>query len=112
VAPRLEGSWSALSGRELSGYEIRTGTVAGEDPDSAAGRLQTRGNVLGIYLHGVFEDARVLAALFGGNENSPDPLESVFDHLAKLVEERLDMKTISSWVNPSSATVHALGRIP
>ena len=112
AAPRLEGLWSALSGRELSGYEIRTGTVAGEDPDSAAGRLQTRGNVLGIYLHGVFEDARVLAALFGGNENSPDPLESVFDHLAKLVEERLDMKTISSWVNPSSATVHALGRIP
>jgi adenosylcobyric acid synthase len=104
VAPHLEGWWSALSGRELSGYEIRTGTVAGEDPDSPEGRLQTGGNVLGLYLHGVFEDARVLMALFGGNENSPDPLERTFDRLADLVEEHLDMKTICSWVDPSSSS--------
>jgi adenosylcobyric acid synthase len=71
VAPHLEGSWSALSGRELSGYEIRTGTVAGEDPDSPEGRLQTRGNVLGIYLHGVFEDARCSRRSSGGTRTRP-----------------------------------------
>jgi adenosylcobyric acid synthase len=101
AASRLEGWWSAISGRELSGYEIRTGVVAGEDPDSTLGRFRNRENILGVYLHGVFEDARVLAALFGGEENSPDPLESTFDLLADLVEENLDMKTISSWVDPS-----------
>jgi len=101
AAPRLQGWWSAISGRELSGYEIRTGTVEGVDPDSPEGRLRNRGNVLGVYLHGVFEDPQVLAALFGGNENAPDPLEGVFDQLATLVQEHLDMKTILSWVDPS-----------
>jgi adenosylcobyric acid synthase len=104
-APALEGFWKRLSSRKLSGYEIRTGTVAGSDPDTVEGMVRGRANVLGIYLHGVFEDASVLAALFGGDEGSPDPLEKTFDDLALLAEEHLDMKTISSWTDPAHTHV-------
>jgi adenosylcobyric acid synthase len=41
------------------------------------------GNVLGIYLHGLFEDAGVLLALFGPDAPAPD---SVFDGLADFIE--------------------------
>ena len=37
------------------------------------------GNVLGVYLHGLFEDAAVLHALFGAQAPT---LETVFDGLA------------------------------
>jgi adenosylcobyric acid synthase len=38
-----------------------------------------RGNVLGLYVHGLFEDPAVLRALFG--HQAPD-LDTVFDGLA------------------------------
>jgi adenosylcobyric acid synthase len=75
--------------------------VDGADPNSIQASVQARGNVLGIYLHGVFEDAEILAALFGGDERSPDPLEKAFEDLARLVGIHMDMKTISEWVQPS-----------
>jgi len=101
VVPVLDGFWKPLAERRLLGYEIRTGTVDGADPNSIQASVQARGNVLGIYLHGVFEDAEILAALFGGDERSPDPLEKAFEDLARLVGKHMDMKTISEWVQPS-----------
>ena len=98
TAPALDGFWRPLASRRLSGYEIRTGTVARADPDSIGASVQARGNALGIYLHGVFEDAEILATLFGGDPRSPDPLEKTFDDLSRLAERHMDMRTISRWV--------------
>jgi adenosylcobyric acid synthase len=87
----LGGPWAALSGVVVRGYEIRHGQTAQHPamaPASAAlpqglGWQNESGNVLGLYLHGIFEDPRVLHALFG----APVPtLESVFDGLADFID--------------------------
>lgn len=104
VAPAMRGFWKELSGRKLSGYEIRTGTVQGVDPASVEGRLVAQGNLLGTYLHGAFEDAAILEAVFGPGP-SEDPLERTFRDLANLVERNLDMDQIASWlVSPAKAS--------
>ena len=43
--------------------------------------------VLGLYVHGVFEDPAVLKAFSGA---IPDDLETTFDGLADAVEKHLD----------------------
>ncbi|WP_156371536.1 MULTISPECIES: cobyric acid synthase [unclassified Acidovorax] len=90
----LAGAWSALSGVEVSGYEIHHGQTA-QHPAMAAGGDVARevvpglawtnaaGNVLGVYLHGLFEDTAVLHALFGTRAPT---LDSVFDGLARSAE--------------------------
>src|SRR5205807_5186406 len=55
----LSRPWEALSERPVSGYQIRHGeTIATEPIDGALpdGLGFVRGAVLGIYVHGVFED--------------------------------------------------------
>jgi adenosylcobyric acid synthase len=87
----LAAPWDALSGLRVRGYEIRTGhTVqhAGMAPARSAmggglGWQDARGNVLGMYLHGLFEDPQVLQALFGA---SVPTLDTVFDGLADIVD--------------------------
>jgi len=85
------GPWAALSGAELSGYEIRNGRTS-QHAGMGAGRVaipgglawqNEQGNVLGVYLHGLFEDAGVLHALFGARVPT---LESVFDGLADFID--------------------------
>ncbi len=87
----LAGPWAALSGLAVRGYEIRTGQTA-QHAGMAAGRValagglgwqNEAGNVLGVYLHGLFEDPGVLHALFG--ERAPT-LEDVFERLADVVD--------------------------
>src|SRR5690606_4295730 len=62
----LQGPWAALSGVALRGYEIRHGQTA-QHPAMAPARAvmdgalawqNPAGNVLGLYLHGLFEDPR------------------------------------------------------
>jgi len=90
----LAGTWSALSGIEASGYEIHHGQTAqhpamAEKGDVAREVLpglawqNAAGNVLGCYLHGLFEDAAVLQALFGAGVPT---LDVVFDGLADYLE--------------------------
>ncbi|MDI3380840.1 cobyric acid synthase [Xenophilus aerolatus] len=88
----LQGAWSALSGVEVTGYEIHHGQTAEHPqlqgdggavmPDGLAWQ-NGRGNVLGVYLHGLFEDAAVLRALFGAEVPT---LDATFDALADFVE--------------------------
>ena len=52
--------------------------VLGVLPDGL-GWCNARGNVLGVYLHGMFENDDVLQALFGQQAR---PLAAVFDGLA------------------------------
>jgi adenosylcobyric acid synthase len=88
----LAAPWSSLSGQRVSGYEIRHGESVAIGPVVPA--LPDRrgfvvGPVLGISVHGLFENAAVVAALVG---RAPERnLNAVFDDLADAVEEHLDL---------------------
>ncbi|MDO5288090.1 MAG: cobyric acid synthase [Pseudomonadota bacterium] len=86
----VRGPWRALAGVPVSGYEIHSGQTAQHPALATKGDVarevmpglawqNTAGNVLGCYLHGLFEDAAVLRALFGAAAPS---LDAVFDGLA------------------------------
>ncbi|MDF2466639.1 MAG: cobyric acid synthase [Ramlibacter sp.] len=95
----LAGPWAALSGADAAGYEIHHGqtdqhAVTGTQGDmvravlpDGLGWQNEAGNVLGVYLHGLFEDPRVLHALFGA---SAPTLNSVFDGLADFIEKHVE----------------------
>jgi cob(I)alamin adenosyltransferase len=89
--------WQFLSGRRVSGYEIRQGRTnpSGSVDEVLAGGLGFgEGNVLGVYLHGLLEDPETLESLTGRRPRHG--LEETFDQLADLLEERLDMQRIRS----------------
>jgi len=90
-----EGPWRALSAVTIAGYEIHHGqtrqhpamAAAGDRavpvmPDGLAWR-NAAGNVLGLYLHGLFEDPAALQALFGA---AVPTLDTVFDGLADFID--------------------------
>ena len=92
----MRGPWAALAGVAVGGYEIHHGQTAAHAamaeagdrphavmPDGLAWQNEA-GNVLGLYLHGMFEDASVLRALFGAQAPT---LDAVFDGLADFIEE-------------------------
>ena len=97
----VTGPWQALSGVAAQGYEIHHGQTAPHAAMAAAGDVAAEvlksntstlaspigwqnasGNVLGLYLHGVFEDPAVLHALFGV---ATPTLDAVFDGLADYI---------------------------
>jgi adenosylcobyric acid synthase len=95
----VPGAWTALSGVRFEGYEIHHGQTA-QHPAMAAGGdvavsvladgmgwCNTRGNVLGVYMHGMFEQAPVLQALFGAQAPT---LDSVFEGLANFVDRHFE----------------------
>ena len=100
----MSGPWAALTGVTARGYEIhhgRTAQHAGMAPARAVlpdglGWQNPAGNVLGVYVHGLFEDPAVLQALFGATAPS---LETVFDGLADCVEEHFEAGVLSGLIS-------------
>ncbi|MDB5869380.1 MAG: hypothetical protein JWP96_1712, partial [Polaromonas sp.] len=103
----LRGVWAGLSGVEVQGYEIHHGQTAPHSAMAAAGDMaypvmpeglawqNAAGNVLGLYLHGLFEDARVLQALFGA---ATPTLDSVFDGLADYIAQHFESGVLQSLI--------------
>ncbi len=90
----LTGPWAGLTGVIAGGYEIHHGQTMQHLGMAEQGQFarevmpdlawQNRnGNVLGCYLHGLFESPAVLNALFGAEAPS---LERVFEGLADFLQ--------------------------
>jgi adenosylcobyric acid synthase len=68
------------------------GDVARQVLPNGLGWCNAAGNVLGLYLHGLFEDPAVLQALFGARmQGQPVPtLDAVFEGLADYVDKHFE----------------------
>ena len=89
----LAGFWAPLSALTLSGYEIRHGVTTAEaraasglNPVLRDGVGWQQGNILAVYVHGLFENAGVLRALFGHDVPS---LDDTLDGLADFLERHV-----------------------
>ncbi|MEY4980502.1 MAG: Cobyric acid synthase [Pseudomonadota bacterium] len=102
----LVGVWQALSGLAVSGYEIHHGQTVQHPAMAAAGDVAREvapglvwqnavGNVLGGYLHGLFENPALLRALFGA---SVPTLDSVFDGLADFLVQHTEAGVLEALV--------------
>ena len=104
----VAGPWAALAGVPLTGYEIHSGQTAQHPAMAAKGDVAREvipglawqnpaGNVLGLYLHGLFEDAAVLHALFGARAPT---LDDVFDRLAGTLAQAFEPGALDALVAP------------
>lgn len=104
----LTGAWGPLSGVRAEGYEIHHGQTAQHPAMAAKGDVAREivpgiawqnpaGNVLGVYLHGLFEDPAVLQALFGARAPT---LDSVFDGLAGALDASFAPGVLDALVAP------------
>jgi adenosylcobyric acid synthase len=108
----LKGVWTGLSGVTMQGYEIHHGQTAAHPAMAAAGDIarpvmpdglawqNVAGNVLGLYLHGMFEDPRVLVALFGA---ATPTLDSVFEGLADYIDQHFQPGVLPALVGRQEA---------
>jgi adenosylcobyric acid synthase len=102
-AVAVANPWAALAGVQVTGYEIHHGQTQQHPAMAKAGDVARAvmpaglawqngaGNVLGLYLHGLFEDPAALQALFGASQSGPVPtLDSVFDGLADYIGQHFE----------------------
>ncbi len=103
--------WSALAGVTVSGYEIHHGQTVQHPAMAQAGETavavlpeglgwsNAAGNVLGIYLHGLFEDPAALQALLCHHMDGPVPtLDTVFERMADFVEANSDKNVLQALI--------------
>lgn len=109
-----------LGDARVSGYEIHCGVSRGaalEQPASVLdtgepdGALTTDGQILGSYLHGLFDQPQALAALLGwAGLRDAAPLdmhalrEASIDRLADAVEAHLDTSALQRLLQPKECT--------
>ena len=103
----LHAPWQKLAGVPLRGYEIHHGQTAQHPAMAQAGDkaravlphdlawLNVQGNVLGLYVHGLFEDENVMQALFGA---AVPTLDSVFEGLADYIEKHFEPGVLRSLI--------------
>ena len=103
---QLYGPWAALSGVEVTGYEIHHGQTQGHSAMLAAGTVlhevlpglawqSGEGHVLGTYLHGLLECPAVMQALFGVQVST---LETVREGLADFIEQHIPLEVLTRLV--------------
>jgi adenosylcobyric acid synthase len=70
---------------------VQVGAVAHVALPDGLGWHNEQANVLGVYLHGLFEDATTVQAVFGAGRAQPVPtLDSVFEGLADYVQAHFE----------------------
>ncbi|MAR89940.1 MAG: cobyric acid synthase CobQ [Pseudomonadales bacterium] len=109
-----------LDGAEFTGYEIHAGISSGEalrspllylEDGAPEGAISPDGQVLGTYLHGIFEAPAALAALLrwaGLQEvealDYATQREQQLDRLADAVEQHLDLQALERIWHATTAT--------
>jgi adenosylcobyric acid synthase len=90
----LREPWLALSGLEVSGYEIRHGATVALAGEAVLGDGLgfASGPVLGVYLHGLFEQPAFVRAVLGVAPSRG--LDEELDRLADAVEPHLDVDAL------------------
>jgi adenosylcobyric acid synthase len=83
----MPAPWTALSGLDARGYEIRSGQVSADGCELAP-LVWAEGPVLATTVHGLLEDPDVLRALFG--VRPAEVLEGTFELLADAVDAHLN----------------------
>ncbi len=129
INSQIDGEFSVIGGMEIKGYEIHMGqserdadvkpfvqiqTRLGENVDVWDGAINSSGNVMGTYIHGVFDDVQFCRSYLNAIRKSKglDALESNVDSfdafkeneynkLANIMRDHLDMdqiyKIIQEW---------------
>jgi adenosylcobyric acid synthase len=93
----LPEPWSGLSGLAVEGYEIRHGSSEPTGPLEEAlprGLGWLAGDVLAVYVHGLFEQPEVVRALVGAAP--ADGLEHAFELLADALDAHCDMAAVEA----------------
>jgi adenosylcobyric acid synthase len=108
----IPSPWSALAGVSVGGYEIHHGQTVQHPAMAMAGDVahavlpdglgwcNGAGNVLGVYLHGLFEDPAVLHALFGAHAPT---LDSVFDGLSDYICRHFEAGVLDGLISISAS---------
>jgi adenosylcobyric acid synthase len=94
-ADELPAPWRELAGMTVVGYEIRHGKseIVGPTAEAVPGGLGfVSGSVLGVYLHGLFEQSALSRALVGSAATTT--LDVTFERLADVVDSVLDTQLL------------------